>query len=483
MNDLHLLFLIVLYTLAVSNSFRALSLRHSPSSTLAWILINLGFPFVGVPLFFLLGQNRIRGYVRKKIKRDKESHSDTTHNPPIPEIPSNQSTNMKTFVNIFSQYDSVFHPTLNHVKLLIDGEQTFRAIFKAIDQANHYIFISYYILRSDRIGVELKDLLIKKAKQGIEIYLLLDDMGSFWISRKFIRELRKAGVNVSRFLPVFSLSRVFFINFRNHRKLVTVDSKVAFTGGLNVGDEYIGKKNTSAYWRDTHLQLNGPSVKKLESIFISDWEFSTNEPGRSKPYQTSISFSQSIWKDIGPYQQFHCQVIPTGPTDNELLGLFLFMQTITSAKKRLWIATPYLIPDTQIINQLQLACLRGVDVRILIPKHAANWFLNQISLYYAHQIYLQGGKIYQYSNGFMHQKIVLIDDDMTMTGSSNLDHRTIYLNFETNVLIFDKTFNQSTAEMMKEDLLSSKFNSDDIVRPILLLKLLRSALRLTAPLL
>ena len=403
---------------------------------------------------------------------------------PSPELDYSNSS-IAEFARIFSKFGSIFIPFSSRVCLLKDGTSTFSAIFDAINSGKHYILVQYYILRSDRLGLELKELLISKAREGLQVFLLYDDMGSFWLSKQYIKDLRLAGVHTATFLPVFSLKRFYLMNYRNHRKLVVVDGNVAFTGGLNVGEEYAASRfGRHRYWRDTHMSITGKSVKQIESIFVGDWEFSTGkkilnklekQKGKaetSKPTTQMSSFEQGIL------------VVPSGPYDQTNIGMLLFMQIIHGAKKKLWVSTPYFVPDEALQKGLELAVLKGIEVKILLPKLSEQLLVHWVTLSYAEQMQRAGVQVYLYEKGFIHQKVILIDDDVAFVGTSNFDNRTLYLNCELMLGVFGEEFNKQIKSMLKDDFKNAKVFSpkkDRLIRK--LIRLRANGARLLAPLL
>ena len=316
-------------------------------------------------------------------------------------------------------------------------------------------------------------------------------MGSFWLSQEYINDLVEAGVIVARFLPVKNLKRGLQINFRNHRKLVVVDGVTAFTGGLNIGEEYAERRfrnRTKKYgvgvWRDTHIQLAGPAVGQLEEVFLEDWHFATGNALDFVADQIDEAESTPTFSTAMDPKKCFVQVVPSQPTDESLIGVLLFMQIIQSAKKRLWIATPYFVPDTTLMRELELAALRGVDIRIIVPKTSDNRIVQWVTLSYAEQLMKSGVKFCLYHRGFMHQKLAIIDDTMSVIGSTNFDNRALYLNFETTLLIHGKSFAGEVEEVLNRDLSNCKYYKP-ATKPVLRFWLIlrENLARLLAPLL
>jgi cardiolipin synthase len=427
------------YAFAIYNAYRILASNQQPANAFAWLLFHAFIPFAAVPAYAIFGRRRLTRYPRW-LQPLHPKGSD-----PLAES-SYLSEDQQQVLAVLHGLAPDTRLSFNQIGLLINGDATFSAIFAAISTAKQCILIQYYILRSDRLGAELKDLLIIKAKEGVQVYILYDGFGSFWLSSQFVFEVRSHGIHIARFLPVTKLSTLSHLNFRNHRKLVLIDGRMAFTGGLNVGDEYLGggkRFRSTVFWRDTHIQLEGPVVTELCYFFAADWQFTT---GKDLPLanlfkeRTNAPSSEQIQvpknletpRDLSSALVKH---IPSGPTDERSTGELMFLEMIMAAKKRLWIATPYFVPGKILRDALVLAQLRGVDIRILIPSipdhilvfWATNWLAMRVSA--------MGIKFYLYRDGFMHQKIVLIDQDWAIVGSSNFDQRATELNFETNLII------------------------------------------------
>ncbi len=425
------------YALAIYACVRAIGRRYAPNGAIAWVLIIIALPLVGAVLYFLFGEFRVKGYLKRHQKLGKS---------PNDSLPTSQNLQKGPLV----AFSHAFPPTNGRVRLLVDGPDTFRAIFSAISGAQHYILVQYYILRPDRLGLELQHLLIKKAKSGIPVYLLYDDMGSFGLSKKYLQSLKDSGVKIVSFLPITSLSKIFQANFRNHRKLVVVDGSIAYTGGLNVGEEYAARKSKFAkkqrYWRDTHLEIQGDPVLALESAFFGDWHFASGVKIEKK------DFSLPTPELVKSPRNAIIQVIPTGPTDTALTGILAILNLINSANHRLWISSPYFVPDGAILRALELAVMRGVDVRIILPEKSDNRFVHWVSLTYAEELQTMGVQILLYRAGFVHQKVILVDNNCTAIGTMNIDNRAMYFNFETTVLTIDEQFAKETASMLSTDL-------------------------------
>jgi cardiolipin synthase len=336
----------------------------------------------------------------------------------------------------------------NTAKLLVDGEDTFDAIFDGIAQAEDYILFQFYILRDDELGQRFKQAFIDKAAAGVRIFMLYDELGSKKLSPEYIVDLRNAGVEIYPFNTTQGKGNRFRVNFRNHRKIVVVDGRVAYVGGHNVGDEYLGKDPKLSPWRDTHVELRGPVVQCVQVPFLEDWNWATKQ-------MPTLNWDPERAVDGGVV----AACLPTGPADELETGTLFFLHAINSAKERLWIVSPYFVPDEQLMSALQLAALRGVDVRILIPQNPDHMHVYLSGLSYLQEAEEAGVKIYRYQPGFLHQKVWLIDDDVSLVGTANLDNRSMRLNFEVTMLLIDRDFSRQTEEMLQADFANSELAS------------------------
>jgi cardiolipin synthase len=360
----------------------------------------------------------------------------------------------------------------NDVGLLVDGEETFGAIFQAIEDAQDYILVQFFIVHDDNLGRELKSRLIRRARDGVRVYFLYDEIGSHSLPKAYIRELGEAGVTIRPFFSTKGFWNRFQINFRNHRKTVIVDGRVAFVGGLNVGDEYMGRNPKIGPWRDTHVRIQGPAVHAVQVSFMEDWHWATHESPPLDWTARPVSTSNQT-----------ALILPTGPADElETCGLF-FVHMINLARKRLWIASPYFVPDAHVTSALQLASLRGVDVRIMLPEHPDHLLVYLSSFSFLEETEKADVKIYRYQPGFMHHKVILVDDTLAAVGTANLDNRSFRLNFEITALVDDPEFASEVAEMLTRDFERCKLaRSEDLLHRSFWFKVAVRVARLMAPL-
>ncbi|MBK0326629.1 cardiolipin synthase [Rhodobacteraceae bacterium F11138] len=418
-------------------SLRAAQTARTPQGAVGWVVFLLTAPFFALPAYLFLGQHRYKGYqiARREsaqVRRGIQEYS--ARNAPAPEStdvdldPFEYCANLPAFRG-------------NGMRLLIDGADTFRAIFNAIDRAESYVLVQFYIVRDDQLGREMKQHLIAAAQRGVAIRFMTDAIGSKDLPDGYAAELRAAGVRVIDRHSASGPRFRFHLNFRNHRKTVVVDGVTAFTGGMNVGDEYMGRDPRFGAWRDTHVQLSGPMVSQLQLIFVEDWHWMCDE----------TLFEQLNWDAPHAPEDATGLIVATGPGDVSETGGLMFFSAIAAARHRLWIASPYFVPDLDIVTALRHAALRGVDVRVLVP-HKADHLITWLAAFaYFDDIRESGVRIFMYREGFMHQKAFVVDDEIAAVGTTNMDNRSFRLNFETMALFFDAGATGRVETMLRAD--------------------------------
>lgn len=462
------------YLIALYCIFRILLTYRTAQGAMAWIVGLLAMPYLAVPLFLLFGRNRFLGYIRARRMGDKALSSlidRYEHEAATVESPGNPHFSNELLV--LTRLGKQPFTSGNHCTLLRDGEATFQALFDAMEDARHYILLEFYIVRSDRVGQRIKHILKRKLQQGVEVCFLYDDIGSAGLSRRYLKELASAGARVAAFGDGNMRRRRFQINFRNHRKLLVCDGKVGFVGGINLGDEYLGTAMGQEPLRDTHCRITGPAVTGLQLAWLEDWNWASEH------------FPQLDWSPHGGEEgDQEVLVLPSGPADTYETCTLFFLNCINNARTRLWIASPYFVPDFQVMNALQLAALRGVDVRILIPEKTDLPLIRLAAYSYLVQASKAGIGIYRYQPGFMHQKVVLVDDRYAAVGTANLDNRSMRLNFEITAISTAEVFVQEVHQMLSSDLENCRLmTARDYQDRTLLFRLGCRAVRLAAPLL
>ncbi|MGF2735430.1 cardiolipin synthase [Marinobacter sp. DUT-1] len=464
----------LLYLAALGCIYRILLTYRTPQGAIAWIIGLLGIPYVTVPLFLLIGRNRFGGYVKARRMGDESLtallnrfEQQTTS------IPAPGNDRFQDELQVLCKLGRQPFTAGNQCTLLRDGEATFEALFEAMEDACEYILLEFYIVRSDRVGQRIKSILERKLAQGVEVWFLYDDIGSAFLPRRYLRELSRAGARVASFGDGNIRRRRFQINFRNHRKLLVCDGRVGFVGGINLGDEYLGTAMDQDPLRDTHCRIEGPAVSGLQLAWLEDWNWASDE-------LPNLDWSAG---EHTPGDQ-EVLILPTGPADTWETCTLFFLNCINNARSRIWIASPYFVPDFQIMNALQLAALRGIDVRILIPETPDNHLVKLAAYSYLVQASQAGIGIYRYQPGFMHQKVVLVDDRYAAVGTANLDNRSMRLNFEITAINTDRRFVSDVEQMLEEDLKSCRLMTERDYRDrSILFRLTCRAIRLSAPLL
>lgn len=452
--------------------------KRDPTVAVAWCLVVVLMPVLGALLFWGFGFN----YVSRRVvrKRSHRSHFGQAHPPARREAQRGGSTGEPVdpppteLVRLALALDAFPLSADNRVSFYHETTEAYEAILDAIARARHHVHLQFYIYRHDDAGRRLIELLMAKARAGVQVRLLFDSVGSFFLSYRLLRRLVKAGGQVCNTLPVNPLRSWIQVNLRNHRKMVVVDGQVGFTGGMNIGDEYLGRSRDFGYWRDTFLRLEGPAVAGLQRIFIEDWHFASHESLNEEPYFPPM---------IGPGRHA-VQVVEGGPDQEPNSIRELYFAAILEAKQRLWIASPYFVPDSGLLDALRLARLRGVDVRLL-TLHQPDHFLSfHASRYYWGDLLACGGQVYQYARGMMHSKLIIVDDRWATVGTANLDNRSLRLNFEVNCLIYS---HELIEELARQFLVDASYaipvDPQEFARRPFLSRLTENACRLFSPIL
>ncbi|MEH7255568.1 cardiolipin synthase, partial [Neobacillus niacini] len=451
--------------------------RH-PTQTITWLVVLGSFPLVGFFFYLLFGRNyRKEKMYRKKYFLDKQTFL-TVEGENDPRSEEKLSLMGEHQARLFTLAQKLGNSPISFdtsTKVLTNGEETFHHILEQMKRARHHIHMEYYIVRDDRIGEEIKKVLIEKAAQGVKIRFLYDAVGSWKLSRKYINDLRNAGIETVCFGPVKLPFLNNKFNFRNHRKIIVIDGMIGFVGGLNIGDEYLGRNPNYGYWRDTHLMLRGEAVRSLQLIFLQDWYYMTNH---------SFLTAEYLSPQIDEKNHGGVQLIAGGPDNEWSVIKNIFFSMITSAKESVWIASPYFIPDEDIFSAIKVAALSGIDVRLLVPNRPDKRVVFHASRSYFPELLEAGVKVYEYERGFMHSKIVIVDHELASIGTSNMDMRSFHLNFEVNAFLFRTKSTQKLVAEYINDLEYAKQLELSLFRKRHIgLRLLESTARLLSPLL
>jgi cardiolipin synthase len=474
-------FLAIVVHLAVIGGV-LLARRRDPSATLAWILFIVAAPVVGLIVYLMVGRTRMRRTV-KRVGRAEARLSEvfSRHDTRGRLLESGRwSLDARTDaqIRLGNALASTPASSGNAVHLLNDAEATYREMVSAIEQAQQHIHVEFYIIQPDAVGVGLRDRLVRRAAAGIEVRVLCDAVGSKALPSDFWEPLRLAGGEAAYFAPLTRLSprvrRRDRVDFRNHRKIVVVDGCVGFTGGINVGREYLGLDPSIGCWRDTHIRIEGPAVLSLQQAFLQDWLMTTGDALEDERY-----FS------LGPcVGDCAVQIIDSGPDRNWSTMELYHAQAIALARERVWITNPYFIPSQTIEAVLTLAALRGVDVRLLLPKKSDSKLVTLASHSYYACLLQAGVRIFEYEHGFVHAKTMVVDEWVATIGSANMDMRSFNLNFELNAFVFDGGLCREVAKQFSVDLDAATEVSLEMERRIgILRRLVRAVARLLSPML
>lgn len=431
-----------LHALGLIAAIHAVLTVRTAQGAIAWALSLLFMPYLTLIPYLVFGRSTFDAYIQARRQANLEMRkaiNDLNWRPWVEEALSARASRAYTSLRAMPKLGRMPCLASNHVQLLVNGEATFEAIFTAIEQARTAVLIQFFIIHDDDLGRRLQQLLLKKAGEGVAIHLLYDRIGSHSLPHSYVQPLRDAAIQVHAFATRSGWLNRFQVNFRNHRKIVVVDGLLGFVGGHNVGDEYLGKKPPLAPWRDTHVAVSGPVVACLQESFAEDW------------FWASRQLPPLILPDTYPDDGVLCQLLASGPADPyETCSLF-FVEAIHAATERVWLTSPYFVPDEAVFSALRLAVLRGVDVRILLPSRADHKIVYAASSLYAFEAVRAGVRVFRYQPGFLHQKVVLIDSEISAIGSANLDNRSFRLNFEVMLLTVDDAFASEVEHMLNLD--------------------------------
>lgn len=432
---------------ALLTIFNIVMKSRSASGAWGWSMAVLAVPFIAVPLYWVLGRSSFNGYVerlreaRKKnqvIFRDLRSAL-RRYDAPLEGDPARYGRVLeKLGIHNFTKD--------NEICLLINGEETFASIFEAIEAAERYVLVQFFIIRDDGLGGRLRELLERKSQEGVDVYLLYDEIGCHTLPKSYVASLRHCGVKVRPFHSTQGRSNRFQVNFRNHRKIVVVDGKVGFVGGHNVGDEYLGLSEKYGDWRDTHVRLVGPAVLSLQLVFLYDYYWAAREV----PSLNWTTVTKGDGSGCGAGQS-QVLILPTAPEGAIEDGTIYFLNAITRARQRIWIASPYFVTDETIHSVLQMAALRGVDVRIMIPGRPDKWVPWLATFSCLEELSAVKVRVFRYNAGFLHQKVFVVDENLASVGTANFDNRSMRLNFEVSAVSTCPDFARRVAAMLEDD--------------------------------
>lgn len=428
--------------------------RKEPSATIAWILVLVFMPAAGALLFLLFGRDRVRLPAKRKRELDAVVRAQVAAS--RAETPETERTSSVSIVTVSPLERALFRigQRLSHLRatdgnkvdVLIDGQTMYDVLGAAIDGARHHVHAQYYLIRDDATGRWFRDRLVAAARRGVHVRLLMDGFGCFGLGAAWRRPLHKAGASVAYFMPMRS-ALLQPVNLRNHRKIVVVDGETAFTGGFNVGDEYKGNMPGVGTWRDVHLRIEGPAAAELQRVFFQDWAFATNEPIDPRDY---------FPREIQPRGDAKIAIVTSGPDTRTEAIHRMFFGAIVGATREIFLTTPYFVPTESLTVAMELAAMRGVDLKLVLPARSNHRVTFQAGRSFYFDLLKSGVDIREYQPGIVHAKTLVADSQVALVGSANMDLRSFRLNFEVHALVHDASTATRLREAFEDDLSKSR---------------------------
>lgn len=413
--------------------------RRSPTATLAWILALAVLPIIGALIYLVLGPRRLK---RRKLRRATAARSVRALVKLVDEQPDGEQRTLAQLAAAGVAAGEAPPLLARDLQLYFDGDATYAALEAAIDAARHHVHIEYYIFNPDEAGTRIRDALVRRAQAGVEVRMVIDGVGSYAASDKFLAPLRAAGAQVAFFNSVApSRIRLRLANFRTHRKIVVIDGVVGFTGGMNVTREHAPMYAGPAAWRDTHLKLEGTAVRALQAVFLEDWHYAYGSAPGGDAYVGRSGDGDRL-----------VQVLASGPDRDAFAIQLYYFTAIATAQHRVWITTPYFVPDEAIIRAITSAAMRRVDVRLLIPRRGDSKIVDLAARSYVPDLLRARVKVYAYEPRMIHAKTIVVDDELAVVGSANMDNRSFRLNFEVIAAVYDGAQNAALATAFERDL-------------------------------
>lgn len=454
--------------------------RRKPTATLSWLLVMLFLPGIGFILYLFLGQDLRKEhlfYIKEGEERDiyplLQQQDERLHKNQL----IGNDTRIKSYKDLIhlNLNNQALYTEDNNVQIFTDGHDLFRVLTAALERAEKYIHMEYYIIRNDNLGRTILDILVRKARAGVEVKLLYDGMGCMHLTRKFFEPLLKAGGQTAIFFPPLLPYINLRINYRNHRKLCLIDGMDGFIGGFNIGDEYLGISKTFGYWRDAHVRINGSAIDEMELRFLLDWRYAS--------HNNFIEMAQYFPPRV-PQGNAGVQIVSSGPDSKWSAIKNGYLKMINNARNNIYIQTPYFVPDDSILEGLKIAALSGIEVCLIIPGKPDHYFVYWASLSYVGELLEAGVRCYTYDRGFVHSKLITVDGLVSSIGTANLDIRSFELNFEVNAFIYDEKVSRDITHTFIKDLQDcTEITMEDyLVRPVSV-RIKEAFCRLLSPLL
>ncbi len=430
------------YLAGVIAAIDAVMTARTSQGAFAWAVSLVAAPFVAVPAYLVFGRSKFGGALEAFEERRQEIEALLGQIKVNLEPWTVTGESAQEAYRAVSELSGMKMTRGNSVELLVNGEATFDSIIAGIASAKRYVLVQFYMFHDDGLGRRVQQAMIERARAGVQVFMLYDEVGSKGLPGRYVDELKAAGAQVSSFKPTQGAGNRFQLNFRNHRKMVVVDGVTGWVGGHNVGDEYLGLDPEFTPWRDTHVRLEGPVVTELQVTILSDWYWATRE------------IPDLDWvPKAAPEGDVRAMIFPSAPTQRlESAGL-MFVTALNSARKRIWLSAPYFVPDEAVVKALQLAALRGVDVRVITTGKGDSLPVYLAAFHYMYMLRGLGIRFYAYKPGFLHEKVMLVDDEVSTVGTANFDNRSFRLNFEVTALVADRDFAAEMEQMFEEDFL------------------------------
>ena len=450
-----------------------LSENRNPVKSIAWVLVLILLPVVGLVIYLIFGRS-LKGMklISRSDLRELRRMNDYSGKVEMDYDLSDSSRQLISLVNKLTE-PHLFEG--NDIDVFTAGLDKFETMKRDIEEAREYIHLQYFIIENDDVGSELISLLMRKAAEGVQVRVLYDYVGSFYMRPRVLKQMRAAGVEVHPFLEVSLANVAFRVNWRNHRKVVVIDGRVGYVGGMNIANRYVIGDKKWQPWRDTHLRISGEAVAAMEYSFAIDWNFTTRK---------LLTLPTMHYSEPHARIDYLVQMVGSGPTNRWNNISLVFFKAIALAKRCIYIQTPYFLPSDSLLKALQSAALSGVDVRLMIPRKTDSLMLRLATGSYIKECLLSGMKIYFYDDGMMHAKVVIVDDEFVTTGSTNCDFRSFEHNFELNALIYSKEFNNKMKDIFEADLQhSSRVSLGKWKQRPITQKALESVVRLISPIL
>lgn len=441
-SNLILIFQILYVATALGTMIVVISENRNPLKTISWVLVLLFLPLVGLIIYYFFGEdNRKKKLISRKMHKELNRVAIEHESKSEKIIPPSE---YKPLVDLLSHVGESPLYKGNKVTFYSDGKSKFTALLEELDKATDHIHIQYYIFLNDNIGCQVRDLLLKKVREGVKVRLLYDDVGAWKVKKKFFQDMQAQGIEVAPFLKVAFKILTSRVNYRNHRKIVVIDGVVGFVGGMNVADRYINGVDFGI-WRDSHIKVEGPAVADLQTSFLIDWYASRQE----------LLSSSTYFPEISEKGNNLMQLVTSGPV-GQFKGIHLgILQAISNAKESIYMQTPYFVPTDMLLLGMQMAAMRGVDVRLMLPRTSDTTFVQIASMSFLKEVLDANVKVYLFEAGFLHSKLMSIDNSLTITGSANMDVRSFEHNFEIDAFIYSDETCAKAKEIFYKDMKQS----------------------------